>query len=90
MVMNLIDFKMNILEALSAGRVSFIEPDGLAVERRIPQEVRDGLEALGHKVRISSGLGLAHGLTIEYGKDGRPAAFKGAADPRGSGLALGY
>ena len=31
----------------------------------------------------------AHGLTIEYGPDGKPARFTGGSDPRGEGLAKG-
>ncbi len=90
MLMNVIDFDMNILEALAAGRISFIEPDIMAVERRIPQGVHRALEALGHKVRDVGGLGNAHGLTIEYDGAGTPIHFTGAADPRGEGLAKGY
>jgi len=90
MVMNLIDFEMNILDALSAPRISFIEPDWIATEREIPRHVVETLFSLGHKVRSVGGLGLAHGLAIQYGKDGTPIRFTGAADPRGSGLAQGY
>lgn len=90
MLMNMIDFGMNIHEALAAGRISFIEPDVIAVERRIPAEVHDALRALGHSVRAVSSLGNAHGLTIEYDDGGVPVRFTGAADPRGGGLAKGY
>jgi gamma-glutamyltranspeptidase/glutathione hydrolase len=87
MVMNLVDFKMDVLEAVAAPRVSFIEPDTIAVEPGIPEGVRAELEAKGHKLRSARGLGNAHALTIEYGPNGKPARFKGASDPRGSGLA---
>lgn len=90
MVMNIIDFGMNVQDAISAPRVSFIEPDRLAVEREISLEVRDALAAMGHKVFEVGGLGNAHGLTIEYGPDGKPIQFLGGVDPRGSGLAKGY
>jgi len=90
MLMNMIDFGMNIQEALAAGRISFIEPDIIAVERRIPREVHGTLRALGHNVRAVGGLGNAHGLTIEYDDAGLPVRFTGAADPRGRGLARGY
>lgn len=90
MLMNMIDFDMNIQEALAAGRISFIEPDIMAVERRIPQAVHRALRALGHNVRAVGGLGNAHGLTIEYDTAGTPVRFTGAADPRGEGLAKGY
>ena len=90
MLMNAIDFGMDIQQAISAPRISFVEPDVLAVERGISDEVRRGLQALGHRVRVRNSLGNAHGLTIEYGPDGRPSGFTGAADPRGRGLARGY
>jgi gamma-glutamyltranspeptidase/glutathione hydrolase len=89
MVMNLVDFGMDVAAALAAPRVSFIEPDVIAVEAGIAESVLAELEARGHKLRRGSGLGNAHALTIEYGRDGKPALFRGAADPRGRGLAKG-
>lgn len=89
MVMNLIDFDMDIQQALAAPRVSFIEPDDLAVERRIAASVRDELTAMGHNIRSVNGLGNAHGLAIEYDEKGAPTRFSGGADPRGEGTAKG-
>ena len=90
MVMNLLDFGMDVQQAITAPRISFVEPDVLAVESRIPQSVRDELAARGHKVRAVKQLGNAHGLTVEYDAAGRPVRFTGASDPRGEGLAAGY
>lgn len=93
MVMNLIDFNMNIQEAIGAPRVSFIEPDEIAIEEAIAADVRDRLASMGHKLRVLEsprGLGSAHGLAIEYGRDGKPIRFTGGSDPRGRGLAKGY
>jgi gamma-glutamyltranspeptidase/glutathione hydrolase len=90
MTMNILDFGMNIQEAISAPRISFVEPDILSVEEGISQEIRAALEARGHRVRTTRGLGNAHGLTIEWGTDGKPVSFAGGADPRGAGLAKGY
>jgi gamma-glutamyltranspeptidase/glutathione hydrolase len=90
MIMNLIDFQMDIQQAIAAGRISFIEPSELAVEESIPEGVRRELAAKGHKVRVRPNLGNAHGLTIEYDRRGKPIRFRGAADPRGRGQALGY
>ncbi len=57
----------------------------------MPQLVRNELSALGHNVQIDElGLGNAHGLTIEYDSEGKPARFTGGADPRGEGVAAGY
>lgn len=93
MVMNMIDFSMNIQEALAVPRVSFVEPDIIAVEEDISEEVRNMLISKGHKIRVikkPGGLGNAHGLTIEYDDDGKPVKFTGGSDPRGNGLAQGY
>ncbi len=89
MIMNLIDFDMNIREAIAAPRIAFIEPNTLAVEAAIPESVRNGLAGKGHEIAVRS-LGNAHGLTIEYDDAGRPVRFTGSADPRGAGLAKGY
>ena len=85
MVMNLIDFGMSLEEAIAAPRVAFIEPNQLAVEEAIPQEIRAQLEAMGHERRVGRGLGNAHALAIEYDDEGRPVRFSGVADPRGAG-----
>jgi len=89
MVMNLIDFDMNIQQAITAARVSFVEPDTLSVESNIPENVRDRLTQMGHNIRSGGSLGNAHGLAIEYDSRGKPIGFTGGADPRGRGLAKG-
>jgi gamma-glutamyltranspeptidase / glutathione hydrolase len=90
LVMNLVDFGMDVSDTLAAPRVSFVEPDTIAIERGIAERVRDELAARGHLLRVVGGLGNAHALTIVYGTDGKPAGFRGAADPRGDGLAKGW
>ena len=88
-VMNMIDFGMDIQQAIAAPRISFTEPDFLAVEEAIPEEVRTALAARGHRIRVVGAIGNAHGLAIEYDAAGRPARFLGGADPRGEGKAAG-
>ena len=91
MLANLIDFGMDIQQAISAPRISFASPNALVVENSIPQSVRNELSARGHNVRVDElGLGNAHGLTIEYDSEGRPVRFTGGSDPRGEGAAAGY
>jgi gamma-glutamyltranspeptidase/glutathione hydrolase len=90
MVMNLVDFRMDVGAALAAPRISFGEPDLIAVEGSISEDVRRGLEAKGHKLRVVRALGNAHALAIEYDARGRVRRFSGAADPRGAGLAKGF
>lgn len=92
MLMNVIDFDMDIQRAIAAPRVSFFEPDSLLVEPGVPEGVRAALAARGHKIRVPAraSLGDAHGLTIEYDAQGRPVRFTGGTDPRGEGLARGH
>jgi len=92
MVMNLVDFKMDIQQALTAPRASFVEPDQILVEEGVSLDVVEKLRAVGHNIKIvekPGGIGNAHGLMIEYGKNGKPVRFTGASDPRGIGLAKG-
>ena len=91
MVMNVIDFQMDIQRAIAAPRVSFFEPDSLLVEPGVPETVRTQLIAKGHKIRVATrpSIGDGHGLTIEYDANGRPIRFTGGTDPRGEGLAKG-
>ena len=89
MVMNVIDFGMDVQSAIAAPRVSFLEPDALGVESGIPEEVRDALAAIGHNITLRRGLGDAHGLSIEYDASGTPVRFHGGSDPRGRGAAGG-
>ncbi len=86
-IMNIVDFGMDLEAALAAPRISFAQPDVILVDRTLPQEIRDGLSGRGHKLREVWGIGNATALAIEYGADGRPARFDGAADPRGGGAA---
>lgn len=87
-VMNMIDFRMDVQKAIAAPRLSFVEPDITAVDPGVSEETRKELTALGHNVSVRR-LGNAHGLAIEYDPEGRPNRFTGGADPRGEGAALG-
>ena len=88
MVMNLIDFGMSLEEALAAPRISFGEPDRIAVEFGIASETLEALRKMGHSIQEVGGLGNAHALLIEYDSEGKIRHFVGTADPRGRGLAL--
>ena len=88
LLINLIDFGHDIHQALAAPRISFAEPDQLLIEDTIPLATQQALAARGHPLQITpTPIGNAHGLTITYDQNGRPAHFTAAADPRGDGLA---
>ena len=91
MITNMLDFDMNVQQALSAPRFSHVVPDLLVVEQGIPQYVGADLSVLGHDlIPAEYPLGNAHALKIEYGPGGETTRFTGAADPRGGGSARGY
>ena len=90
MVMNLIDFGMDMAQAIARPRISFAEPDRLLVDAGLAAETKVILAAMGHSVQEhSEGLGNAHGLIVDYDGSKQPIQFSGAADPRGGGLAQG-
>jgi gamma-glutamyltranspeptidase/glutathione hydrolase len=85
-VMNLVDFGMNIQEAGEAARIRHM-PNGLAVESAISAAVRAGLERRGHHViENPGGFGGFQGILI----DPRTRVLMGGSDPRKDGLAIGY
>lgn len=85
-VMNLVDFGMNIQEAGEAARMRH-GGDSLQLESGIPAEVRTALEARGHKTRDGRGaMGGFQGVLI----DPRTGVLMGGSDPRKDGLAIGW
>ncbi len=85
-LINLIDHGMSLQEAVEAPRV-WTEGPVLEVEHGIPQDVRDGLEARGHKLQVMPTV--AGGMNaIQFHDDG---GMTGAACWRadGSPVALG-
>lgn len=85
-VTNLRTFGMDPQEAIDAPR-SFPSPQGLAIERGYPSNVRTELAAMGHKVTEPDGpLGGAQTILI----DRENGVLQGASDPRKDGIALGY
>ena len=86
-IMNVVDFGMDLPAAVAAPRISFAQPDVLLVERTLSPEVRKALSSRGHTLREVAAIGNATGVAIEWGSDGRPSGFVGAADPRGMGTA---
>jgi gamma-glutamyltranspeptidase/glutathione hydrolase len=89
MILNVVDFRMDIQQAIDAPRIAFVEPSTLLVEAGIDAAIRDRLSAMGHEVHVAP-IGNAHALAIEYDEGGVPVRFTGASDRRGAGLTRGY
>jgi len=94
-IVNVLDFGMNIQEAISAPRFTYggrqETGSSLAaewnVEDRIPKAVIDQLKSMGHKIkRVSSEGGGVNGIM----RDPKTGALSGGADPRGVSYAMGY
>jgi gamma-glutamyltranspeptidase len=85
----MIDHGKDMAQALTTPRIAFVaETRTLTVEPRLPETIRKSLEARGHAVHVAD-IGRLQGLTVEWGAEGKPRRFTGAADPRGVGAARG-
>jgi gamma-glutamyltranspeptidase/glutathione hydrolase len=87
-VSNLVDHRMNIQAALEAARFTKLTFDGLdvALERRIADEVVDGLAARGHQLELQGDCcSLMGGGQAVMRQDG---VNYGASDPRKDGCAV--
>jgi gamma-glutamyltranspeptidase / glutathione hydrolase len=84
-IINVVDFGMDIQSALAQPRFHHQwRPDELRIETRVPDEVRQKLEKLGHKLRVVDSMGAAQAVAVEGGK------LAGVADPRSEGKAAAY
>jgi gamma-glutamyltranspeptidase/glutathione hydrolase len=85
-LLNLIDFGMNVQEAGEAPRFRH-SSGGLALESAISPEARFGLDARGHRLVNSIGaFGGFQGILV----DPRSGVMMGGSDPRKDGVAIGY
>ena len=83
---NLIDYNMDIQEALDGPR-SFYDDGDLMLERGYNDQVRDTLKNIGHKVNVpDSPIGGGQAIKINW----QQGVLEGASDPRKDGCAIGY
>ncbi len=81
----MLDLGFSAAEAVAAPRIHHQwSPDELVVESALPEVMRRGLAARGHKLRVVEG-----GISVSQivARDPRTGELTGAADPRGSGSA---
>lgn len=79
-VVNAIDFKLNIDEAIHQPRVSQVS-GALEIEPNYNPDTRKRLEKMGHKTRASETMGSVQAIVLENGY------FFGGSDPRRPGAA---
>ena len=85
-ILNVIDHRMNIAEAVAAPRIHHQwMPDRVVAESGLSPDTIRLLEAKGHKITIARASGSANSILVT------PEGLTGAADPRQRGtLAEGY
>jgi gamma-glutamyltranspeptidase/glutathione hydrolase len=88
-VLNAIDFGMNVQEAGEAARVNHGN-NGLLVESNVPEAVRAALMQRGHKVSSNANPGGAFGGFQGIMLDPRTGVLMGGSDVRKDGLAIGW
>lgn len=90
MLLNHLDFGMNVQAAIEAPRVRAFERTLVDAEARIPPAALDGLRARGHEVRLLAEwtwhVGGGHGVAV----DPASGVLTGGADPRRDGAAIGW
>jgi gamma-glutamyltranspeptidase/glutathione hydrolase len=90
-LVNAIDFEMNVQEAGEAARVNH-GSNGLLVERNLTEAARAGLERRGHHVTVisapSGAFGGYQGIMID--RRGGVDVLMGGSDVRKDGLAIGW
>ncbi len=89
-LINLIDFEMNLQEAMDAPRARHLQGMEVYLEDGIPDEVASELERKGHQIiRVTSPINQVGGGQAIY-LDRSQNVLLGASDRRKDGCALGY
>ena len=88
-IVNVVDFRMNIQDAIEAPRIHCMTGD-IFMESRIPKEVQEALIAKGHKLSVRGAMDLYFGGAQGVMIDPVSGKLYGAGDPRRDGVAVGY
>ena len=88
-IVNLIDFGMNVQEAGEAARINHGN-NGLLVERNVSEAARAGLRERGHNVTVAGNPSGAFGGYQGIMRDPRTGVLMGGSDVRKDGVAIGW
>ena len=88
-LVNVIDHKMNLQEAINAPRIHCMTGE-IFMESRIPKDVQQALINKGHKLSVRKEMDLYFGGAQGVMIDLKSGTLFGAADPRRDGMARGY
>lgn len=90
LAVDLIDFEMDVQEAIDAPRWYHERGRRLQMEGRWPEPVRRALAAKGHQVETIADWAPVTGGAQAIAVDRETGVFAGGADPRREGYAAGY
>jgi gamma-glutamyltranspeptidase/glutathione hydrolase len=88
MLLNVLEFEMNVQEAIEAPRVRVYRDRLVDAEARIPEAVRAGLTARGHQLNVLDDWSWVVGGGQGIARDPESGALMAGADPRRDGYAL--
>ncbi|MDP2856757.1 MAG: gamma-glutamyltransferase [Bacillota bacterium] len=88
-ISNVIDHGMGIQDAIEAARVH-AEGDQLHIEGRVPRETVQRLICMGHNVTLGKEYDMFFGGAQGVIFDSVQGVFRGGADPRRDGMAVGF
>lgn len=90
MLLNILDFGMEVQEAIEAPRVRVFAGHHVDIESRVEPHIRAELEGYGHALTVLPpyfwGVGGGQGIRVEPDS----GAFIGGADPRRDGYVMGW
>jgi gamma-glutamyltranspeptidase/glutathione hydrolase len=90
MLMNLLDYGMNVQQAIEAPRFKYTLGTHVVMEERFPWNVRRALELRGHEVDVVESFSRLVGGVQGIQVDQEQGTFQGGADPRRDGVAVGF
>ena len=88
MLLNALEFEMNVQEAIEAARVRVYRDRLVDFEARIPETTRAGLAERGHQVNALDDWSWVVGGGQGIARDPDSGALMAGADPRRDGYAL--
>ncbi len=89
-LMHILEYGMDIQEAIEAPRLLCAGDADVTMEDRFPADVVREIERRGYKVKLADGWSLRYGGFQGIQIDHKAGVFHGGADPRRDGVAVGW